>query len=73
MAGAAGCVYLLLRTEQRYTQHSRQRETKTKAKAKQNPSKRIAPENLGTVQIVERRAAPTLGRSEERPFLSSKG
>ncbi|PTU31310.1 hypothetical protein [Stenotrophobium rhamnosiphilum] len=71
MMGATGCLYLLLRTEQRYTYLTRHRAKP--AQAQNTGSKRIAPQCVSTVQFTERKMMPILSASNElRAVRSSR-
>lgn len=63
MMGAAGCLWLLLRTEQRYSQLTRHREMP--ARPNRSEIKRIEPKVTATSQFTERRAIPALSRTRE--------
>ena len=63
MMGAAGCLYMLLRMEHRYTRMN-QRRTKL-TEAYKNPPKRIAPKVVVTMPIVERKPIPVISRAHE--------
>ncbi|MES2490676.1 MAG: hypothetical protein V4607_12875 [Pseudomonadota bacterium] len=63
MMGATGCLYLLLRTEQRYTYLTRHRAQPTQTQS--TSSKRVAPQCVSPVQFKERKMMPVLSRSNE--------
>lgn len=71
MMGATGCLYLLLRTEQRYTYLTRHRTQPTQTQS--TNSKRIAPQCATPVQFTERKMMPVLSASNElRAVRSSR-
>jgi hypothetical protein len=71
MMGAAGCLWLLLRTEQRYSQLTRHRETP--ARPDRSEIKRIAPQVTATGQLTERRAIPALSRTHAHKPTAASG
>jgi hypothetical protein len=61
--GAAGCLYLLLRMEQHYTQLNMRR---TQAvRPYESTPKRVAPKCAKTLPIIERKAIPVVSRAHE--------
>ena len=72
MMGASGCLYLLMRTEQRYTKLTQRRAPPTRPQDYGN--KRIAPQCVAVGQLAERRVMPSLTRSQEQrtPMMSGK-
>lgn len=63
MMGAAGCLYLLLRMEQHYTQVSHRKTQRIRPVGK--PPKRIAPEVAVSMPLVERKPIPVVSRAHE--------
>ena len=64
MMGAAGCVYMLLRMEHRYTLMN-QRKTKLTEAYRNPPAKRVAPKVAATTPLVERKPIPVISRAHE--------
>lgn len=62
--GAAGCLYLLLRMEQHYTQINLRR-TQAVRPASYTP-KRVPPKLAAGMPIVERKPIPVISRAHER-------
>ena len=66
MMGAAGCLYLLMRTEQRYTEMSRKRSAPPERPDNSAVPQRVAPQCLATLPVAERKAMPGLSISQEQ-------
>ncbi len=70
MMGAAGCLYLLMRTEQRYTEMSLKRSAKPERPSNSAPQhsapQRVAPQCVTTLPIAERKAVPVLSITQEQ-------
>jgi hypothetical protein len=70
MMGAAGCLWLLLRTEQRHSQLTRHREMP--ARPDRSSIKRIEPKVVVSGQFTERKVIPALSRTHERRSSAAK-
>lgn len=63
--GAAGCLYMLMRMEQHYTQMNHRRTQAVKVMG--DRPKRVAPKVATTAPLVERKPIPVISRVPENP------